>query len=247
MKNKNIDKQNKSNNFFSDRKYIDFIYSSKLKPKTNYPFQFANYLETRFLKKKGSLIDLGCGRGDMLKAFKKIGFKVAGVDLSPLSVELNNSIPIEISNLSKDELPYDDSSFDYVFSKSVIEHLDNPSFLINESLRILKPGGKCIFLTPSWKHNYWGPFYNDHTHITPFTQFSLKNILSMSGYSKVKVFHFRQLPILWRYPFLKIISICIAKSPLRYSPMYEVSLPESLNKIIRFSNEVMLLGYGEKS
>ena len=248
MENKNHkENSNKKNeNLFSNKNYIDFLYSSKYRPKTDYPIRFADHLNKRFFLKKGKLIDLGCGRGDMLQAFKKIGFDVEGVDLSPSSVELNKPIPIKLANLSEDQLPYNDDYCDYIFSKSVIEHIQEPSLLIKESYRILKPNGKCIFLTPSWVHNSWGPFYLDHTHVTPFTQFSLRNLLIMSGYKNVKVLNFRQLPFLWKYPFLKIFSQIISKLPLRYSPMYEVNLPNSLNKIIRFSNEVMLLAYGEK-
>ena len=151
-----------------------------------------------------------------------------------------------MSDLSKDNLPYQSNSFDYIFSKSVIEHIAEPSLLIKESYRVLKPEGKSIFLTPSWLHNAWGPFYLDHTHVTPFTQFSLKNLLTISGYKNVKVLNFRQLPFVWKFPVLKIFTNIISKMPLRYSPMYDIKLPTSINKLIRFSNEVMLLAYGEK-
>ena len=246
MQENNKKNESLKNNLFSQKNYIDFIYSTNYRPKSDYPLKLANHLLKRFYIKKGSLVDLGCGRGDMLKAFSQIGLDVQGVDLSPSSLELNKPIPVKLSDLSKDELPYKSESFDYVFSKSVIEHIEEPSLLIKESFRILRPKGKCIFLTPSWLHNSWGPFYLDHTHVTPFTQFSLKNILKMSGYENVKVLNFRQLPFVWRFPILKIFPKIIAKMPLRYSPMYDVKLPNSLNKLIRFSNEVMLLAYGEK-
>lgn len=233
-------------NFFSNKNYLDIVYSLKNKPKSNYPLKLSNYLFKKFYKQKGSLIDIGCGTGEMLSAFDKLGFVAEGVDLSPLSVELNKSIKVKLSDFSNEELPYKSESFNFVFCKSVIEHLTEPSSLVQESYRILRPDGKGIFLTPSWVHNAWGPFYIDHTHVTPFTQFSLKNLLLMSGYRNVKVVNFRQLPFIWRFPFLKIIPKIIAKLPLRYSPMYEVNPPSSLNKLIRFSKEVMLLAYGEK-
>lgn len=233
-------------NLFSQKNYIDFLYSSKYRPKSNYPLKLAQHLYKNFFIKKGSLIDLGCGRGDMLNAFSKVGLQVEGVDLSPSSIELNKSIDVKISDLSKDELPYENETFDYVFSKSVIEHIQEPSLLMNESFRVLKPNGKCIFLTPSWIHNAWGPFYLDHTHVTPFTQFSLRNLLKMSGYKNVRVINFRQLPFVWNSPIMKLIPKIISKIPLRYSPMYDIELPSSLNKLIRFSKEVMLLAYGEK-
>ncbi len=246
MQEENKENKTTSENFFSQNNYIDFLYSSSYRPKSDYPLKLANHLLKKFYKKKGSLLDLGCGRGDMLKAFNQIGFRGEGVDLSPSSVELNKPIVVKLSNLSKDNLPYQSESFDYIFSKSVIEHIEEPSLLIKESYRVLKPKGKSIFLTPSWLHNAWGPFYLDHTHVTPFTQFSLKNLLKISGYKNVSVINFRQLPFVWKFPILKLFTNFISKMPLRYSPMYDIELPNSINKLIRFSNEVMLLAYGEK-
>ena len=114
------------------------------------------------------------------------------------------------------QYPNNQKRFDYIFSKSVIEHIHEPSLLIKESYRILKPKGKCIFLTPSWLHNAWGPFYLDHTHVTPFTQFSLRNLLKMSGYKNVRVINFRQLPFVWNSPILKLIPKIISKIPFRF-------------------------------
>ena len=82
------------NNLFSQKNYIDFLYSSNYRPKSDYPLKLANHLLENFILKKDRLIDLGCGRGDMLKAFSQVGLEVEGVDLSPSSLELNKSINI---------------------------------------------------------------------------------------------------------------------------------------------------------
>ena len=236
----------KKNNIFSDRNYIEILYNEKNRPKTNYPIKFAGHLFEKYYKKKGSLLDLGCGRGDMLQAFHKIGFEASGVDLSPSSAEINKPLDVKVSDLAKDALPYDTNTFDFIFSKSVIEHIHDPFLLIKESFRVLKKGGKSVILTPSWVHNAWGPFYLDHTHVTPFTQFSLKNLMILSGYKNVKVIHFYQLPFVWKSKFNRLIAKLIEILPIRYSPMYESNLPHSINLIVRHSKEMMLLAYGDK-
>lgn len=116
----------------------------------------------------------------------------------------------------------------------------------NESYRLLKEGGVGIFMTPSWKHNSWEPFYLDHAHVTPFTKFSLHNAMAIAGFDDVKVLYLYQLPFLWKHPFLQFIPKFIASLPISYWPMEELKWPQSINKLIRFSNEVMLIAIGRK-
>lgn len=47
-------------------------------------------------------------------------------------------------------LPFDDESFDFVFSVFVIEHSTDPSKFLNECSRILKPGGSLVILCPDF-------------------------------------------------------------------------------------------------
>jgi len=46
-------------------------------------------------------------------------------------------------------IPFEDNSFDVVFSTEVIEHLYNPHNLVNEAWRVLKPGGMFFITTPN--------------------------------------------------------------------------------------------------
>lgn len=50
--------------------YPDVTYSLKKKPVTNYPKKFAKFIFDKYYnKKRGSILDVGCGRGDQLFAF----------------------------------------------------------------------------------------------------------------------------------------------------------------------------------
>jgi SAM-dependent methyltransferase len=228
------------------KNYLEVSYNEKKFPKTDYPKKLADYLFEKHLKKTGSIIDLGCGRGEFLESFQKIGFEVSGVDVSPGIQDLNHIFNIKQCDFENELLPFKNNSVDFVFSKSVIEHLRYPEKVIDECFRILKFGGKAIFMCPSWIHTYWGPFYIDHTHVTPFTLPSLNQLLELSGFKIISSEHFIQLPILWRYPFLKIFSGITAALPIPFRPLYNSLLPESLNKWVRFSKEKMLLVVGEK-
>jgi SAM-dependent methyltransferase len=230
-----------------DPEYLKVTYSPERAPKGSYPHLLAAWLLNNIYKKPGRLLDLGCGRGDHLEAFAALGFEVAGVDISSGAPELSQVGTVKVADLEQDPLPFSPSSFDFVFSKSVIEHLRHPARLLAKALEALKPGGVAVIMTPSWAHTYWGPFYIDHTHVTPFTAPSLLDAITIAGFESSEVIHFYQLPFLWRYPFLRPFSRLIAALPLPYRPYKPAPWPEGFNKLIRFSKEVMLLGVGRKT
>lgn len=110
-----------------------------------------------------------------------------------------------------------------------------PFHLMSKALEVLRPGGTAIIITPSWAHTHWGPFYIDHTHVTPFTASSLADAQTIAGFEGVKVSYFYQLPFLWRYPFLKPAVRALATLPLPYRPYQSAPWPDNFNKLIRFS------------
>src|SRR5690606_27497217 len=52
----------------------------------------------------------------------------------------------------EEPLPYEDASFDLVYSNWVFEHIEKPEIAARELLRVVKPGGYICALTP----NRWG-------------------------------------------------------------------------------------------
>ena len=216
-------------------KYLSEIYSEERRPYTSYPSRLCKHIaESYFKPNYQTLLDVGCGRGEHLREFEKLGYQVKGVDLSKEAQELLADLEIAIVDIEKELLPYGDGSFDVVFSKSLIEHLNNPENLIREAYRVLKPGGRLITMTPDWESVY-KIFYEDYTHRTPFTKESLYDIQRVIGFKEIQVRKFRQLPILWKYPWLNIISKIMSY------------FPESNIKFIKFSKRIMLLSWAEKN
>jgi len=229
-----------------DAAYLNVTYSEERAAQGPYPAQLAKWLADSFLPPNGSLLDVGCGRGDYLTAFSDLGYKVAGTDISPGAPGFSPDHQVLTANLDLDPLPFPPESFDIVFSKSVIEHTRTPVVLLKKAYDALRPGGTAIVMTPSWRHTYWGPFYCDHTHVTPFTAISLDDAMSLAGFEMVDVQHFLQLPVVWRYPILKPISQFLRMLPIPFRPHTNAPWPEEMNKFIRFSNEVMLLAIAHK-
>jgi SAM-dependent methyltransferase len=216
--------------------YLEVIYDKKSHPLNSYPDKLIKYLfDTYGLLKGSKILEPGCGRGEFLHAYKKLGMECYGLDLSPCAGEFLQGIEVKKGDIDKDPFPYDDNSFDVVYSKSLMEHLNHPDKYLKEVFRILKPGGKVLCLIPDWEANY-KTYFDDFTHVTPFTKVSLNDILLMSDFKDVNVIKFRQLPIVWRFQFLNLLCALI-------SPFIPV---RTQIKFLRWSRELMLIGVGIK-
>lgn len=224
----------------STRDYVDVTYDESHHPFTMYPQQLAAHLVDRYQIPKGArLLDVGCGRGEFLKGFISCGLSGAGVDQSPAAKRLLPDADIRVSDATDGSLPFEDNSFDVVYSKSVVEHFYYPEKLIADMWRVLEPGGLLITMTPDWDTIY-RMFYEDFTHRTPFTVSSLTDIQVVQGFSDVEVEKFRQLPSLWnrrkglRFLAAEATRFCAPRSLKPHS------------KWVRFSKELMLLSSARK-
>ena len=218
------------------KNYLSVVYDEKSHPYNDYPKKLCAYLFQSFRLKKGmKMLEPGCGRGEFLNNFKELGLDVVGIDISPEAANFDNGLDVKICDVESDKLPFEDNVFDVIYSKSFIEHLHYPERYLEEAYRVLKPGGILITLVPDWESNY-KIYFDDFTHRTPFTNVALEDAYKMYGFSKVNVFKFRQLPIVWKYP--KLNYFCEAISPL---------IPvRTKNKFFRWSRELMLIGTGVK-
>ncbi len=96
------------------------------------------------------ILDIGCGiGGPAFVLASTYGAKVVGVDIEPQLIEdaksraekLGLSSSCEFIHVQPGPLPFDDGSFDIVFSSGVIMTIDDQKSVLAESFRVLKPGG----------------------------------------------------------------------------------------------------------
>jgi len=116
------------------------------------------------------LVDFGCGDMPYREVIEPHVGKYLGVDL-----EMNAKAEHHIDFDSKTTLP--DGYADIILSNQVLEHVDTYQGYLQESLRLLKPGGVGIFTT----HGYW--FY----HPTPndywrWTSAGLRKVIEAEGF-----------------------------------------------------------------
>ncbi|HEV2063550.1 MAG TPA: class I SAM-dependent methyltransferase [Thermoanaerobaculia bacterium] len=118
---------------------------------------------------KLSVLDLSCGRGEILAALQRDGCRVRGTHYRGDDYKLiEQSEPLETAGLPIDPdvdlampLPYADASFEIVILSEVAEHLPNHRTVIAEAGRILAPEGHLILSTPNIArlHSRWHFFW----------------------------------------------------------------------------------------
>ena len=109
--------------------------------------------------------------------------------------------------------------------------------MLKESYRVLKQGGRIISMVPDW-HTCMYIYYDDHTHVQPYTKTGLRDCLRIYGFKNVESEQFYQLPIVWKYPCVKIIC--------RFLRLLGPVKKVNKNKFYRFSRELILLASGIK-
>ena len=224
------------------KNFLNIAYSTKRKQISSiYPEKLIAYLIKNFnIEKNSKIFEPGFGRGEFLKQFENFNMQTYGMDYTKYTGEkkFELSAKTTIHNAENFPYPYENDFFDVVYSKSFIEHFYYTDKILEEIYRIVKPGGKIITLTPSWKHMY-KIFYDSCTHRTAFTKKSINDLHLMIGFKNVKTDYFKQIPSTWNNNFI----------PNTLSELSRFLVPDFImknNKWLRFSREVMLLTYGEK-
>ncbi|MDB2680364.1 class I SAM-dependent methyltransferase, partial [Candidatus Pelagibacter bacterium] len=139
------------------------------------------------LKKKMTLLDLGSADNSFVQVAMNNGLDVQGIDVDKV-------------NFENEDLPFAEKNFDIITLNSVLEHLHNPEKLLNNIKRILKDKGFFIIITPNWKYSF-KEFYNDPTHVKPYTPESLEFLLSSFKFTNIKIVPWLVLKPSWLWDF----------------------------------------------
>jgi len=98
-----------------------------------------------------NLLDVGCGFGEFLERVKR---KLPEIDIVGLDIdrrlikEASRKLPADLLLCDVEAgLPFKDNSFDCVTAIQILEHVSNPTFLINEVKRVCRK--KAVFVVPN--------------------------------------------------------------------------------------------------
>lgn len=135
-------------------------------------------------------LDYGCGDGDFSMILASRGARVFGIDISPRLVEHARASAAKLgSNGSAPEFlvsdahhtPFRDAMFDYVVGNGTLHHLDLEKAFA-EIARVLKPGGKALFLEPMYHH----PLLWVLRRVTPKTRTADERPLSLADIERAR-------------------------------------------------------------
>jgi len=156
-----------------------------------YGFRISRW--ARLKPQGGSVLEVGCGPGLMLAAFRRRGWKVLGIERNEAVAEsARRALGLEIVTTPVAELP-PGVAFDLIILFQVLEHIAEPVPLLRECARRLAPGGRVVMNVPnfaSWQSRFAGPqwFHLDvPRHLTHFTPATLQNTLTRAGLELVEM------------------------------------------------------------
>jgi SAM-dependent methyltransferase len=96
------------------------------------------------------VLEVGHGMCGDLMRFARAGASVSGIDLTPRHHQLAAQrfalagIPVDLRLGDAEAMPFDDASFDLVYSFGVIHHSPDQEAIVAEMRRVLRPGGRII-------------------------------------------------------------------------------------------------------
>jgi SAM-dependent methyltransferase len=146
-----------------------------------------------YVKESAPVVDLGCGRGEWLEILSESRIEASGVDTNLIQLEQCRTRGLNVSEA--DFLTYlqrlDDASVGAVTGFHIVEHVPLKALitLLNETLRVLRPGGVAIFETPNPENVLVGSnyFYMDPTHRHPLPSELLEFLLESRGFAAIEI------------------------------------------------------------
>jgi SAM-dependent methyltransferase len=171
----------------------------------NYGHNFHLDLIEKYISHKGSFLDIGSGKGHLLKQAKKRGWECYGYDVDCSSVEyFSKKLGIKIFCGDFEKIKWIPDSFDVISMHHVFEHLKEPISYLNVINSVLVRGGILFIVIPNIKgvssklkfklekmgirKTNIGKYYDTSHHLFFYEPKTLSNILLNNGY---KILHIR--------------------------------------------------------
>ena len=166
------------------------------------------------LQPGSQVLDIGCGRGVMLRALLDLGHIAHGVEVSGAAAAgVDARADVRIA-ADLNQAGFRTHSMDAIILWHVLEHLPDPERTLAEIRRILKPGGRLILAVPnyaSWQARWAGTdwFHLDlPRHLYHFSPATLSVLLQRHGFEQQSCRHFAALqnPFGWLQSWFNRVS-----------------------------------------
>lgn len=127
----------------------------------------------KYLEPGARFLDVGCGGKELEVGARERGLVYQGLD-------------IEDGNFDYEPFPVTSESVDLLVGLAIIEHLQDPGNFMEESLRVLRPGGVLILSTPNWRYSS-KTFFDNPGHVRPYSHKSMRILGEAYGLEKLHV------------------------------------------------------------
>ncbi len=146
---------------------------------------------------RGRMLDVGCGRGLRLAAFRRLGYEVCGADFQPEVVESLRTqwgIPGVCADANNLDQVFPPESFDVVTAYHLIEHVLDVNGLLRKCWTLLKPGGwlavaapLCDSVQAARLKSRWQGAAEAPRHVTIPSREGLQKALQAGGFAEISV------------------------------------------------------------
>ena len=209
------------NEYESWEQHRDFMWDTECEGK--YVGTHEGYSRVRGLLDRvpegSNVMELGCNSGGLMKALMKERYCFCkGVDISAVHVATARRKSLMVTEAPAENTKEPDGKFDAVIASELLEHVFEPSAVIEEAHRILRPGGKLVGSVPHKRslNSKKGDVSNHHYHCRVFTEHTLTQLLSP---------YFGSIEI-ENVPFNRNLDMEKFIYPLKYRRMVKLKTPQ---------------------
>lgn len=167
-----------------------------------------------------AVLDAGCGTGGLLRALRQTqrGWRLAGVDLSPLACELTRErTGALVLEGSVEQMPFGADSYAVIVSCDVLCQVSDPLRALEEFRRVVKPGGALVLTMPAFQ---WMYSYHDRQvgNLRRYARGELGDLLRMAGWRPLQLTYWNMLPFPLAVVRRKIFPAAEGESDVRLYP-----------------------------
>lgn len=143
-------------------------------------------------KRRGRMLEVGCGTGDFLVEAQRDGYEVEGVEVSAHAVETANTKlgAALVRQGILEDFPVECGGFDVAAMFDLVEHVRQPGVFLKQVHQLLKPGGVAFIVTPSldsWSAKLLGKNWMEYKleHLWYFNRRAIQIALEGAGFKNI--------------------------------------------------------------
>jgi 2-polyprenyl-3-methyl-5-hydroxy-6-metoxy-1,4-benzoquinol methylase len=194
--------------------------------------------------KPGPVLDVGCGRGLILKNLESHGYVPFGVEISDHAAwHAIRNVGGQIHIGTLENCPFPEGTFEAVVFWHVLEHLPDPKGALLKAARLLKPGGLLVIAVPN-SDSLQARIFGRHwfhldipRHYFHFGTDSLKEMTLESGFGIAQIDHFslEQNPYGWIQSLYNLLGF-------RFNLLYDILKHSNQRYVLLRAHPIQSIG-----